>query len=111
MVFISKMVPTANGGRFVAFGRVFSGTLTQGQKVRILGPEYVAGSQKDVYHAIMMGNIEAVNECSAGDVIGKFTLIDYKSLIQIQVKSISIQRSTNKYITISFCGKYTHELA
>jgi elongation factor 2 len=77
MVFISKMVPTANGGRFVAFGRVFSGTLTQGQKVRILGPEYVAGSQKDVYHAnitratIMMGrNIEAVNECSAGDVIG-----------------------------------------
>jgi elongation factor 2 len=77
MVFISKMVPSANSGRFVAFGRVFSGTVTQGQKVRIMGPEYVPGSHKDVYHAnvtraiVMMGrNIEAVNSCSAGNVIG-----------------------------------------
>ena len=41
MIYISKMVPsTERGGRFYAFGRVFSGTASSGQKVRILGPEY-----------------------------------------------------------------------
>lgn len=77
MVFISKMVPTTTGGRFVAFGRVFSGTITQGMKVRIMGPDYTPDTQKDVFHAnvtraiIMKGrNIEAVNSCSAGSVIG-----------------------------------------
>ena len=35
-VFISKMVPTSDNGRFYAFGRVFSGTISAGQKnVRI----------------------------------------------------------------------------
>jgi len=35
MIFISKMVPTSDKGRFYAFGRVFSGTVASGQKVRI----------------------------------------------------------------------------
>lgn len=35
MVFISKMVPTNDKGRFYAFGRVFSGIVSSGQKVRI----------------------------------------------------------------------------
>jgi len=38
MVYISKMVPSADKGRFVAFGRIFSGTVSAGQKVRIMGP-------------------------------------------------------------------------
>merc|ERR1711998_374300 len=41
MVYISKMVPPADNSRFVAFGRVFSGTITTGQKARIMGPNYV----------------------------------------------------------------------
>ena len=36
MMFISKMVPTNDGGRFYAFGRVFSGKVKQGEKVRII---------------------------------------------------------------------------
>lgn len=40
MVFISKMVPNADKSRFYAFGRVFSGTIQAGQKVRIMGPNY-----------------------------------------------------------------------
>jgi elongation factor 2 len=36
-IYISKMVP-ADKGRFFAFGRVFSGTVQAGQKVRIQGP-------------------------------------------------------------------------
>lgn len=45
MVFISKMVPTNDRGRFYAFGRVFSGVVSTGQKVRIMGPNYKPGSK------------------------------------------------------------------
>lgn len=33
MMYVSKMIPTADKGRFVAFGRVFSGTIATGKKV------------------------------------------------------------------------------
>jgi elongation factor 2 len=48
MVFISKMVPTNDKGRFYAFGRVFSGIVQTGQKVRIMGPNYKPGSKNDL---------------------------------------------------------------
>lgn len=38
MMYVSKMVPTSDQSRFYAFGRVFSGIIRSGQKVRILGP-------------------------------------------------------------------------
>merc|ERR1719476_292956 len=34
MMYVSKMIPTSDKGRFYAFGRVFSGTIATGQKVR-----------------------------------------------------------------------------
>jgi elongation factor 2 len=40
MMYVSKMVPTTDKSRFFAFGRVFSGTITTGQKVRIMGANY-----------------------------------------------------------------------
>merc|ERR1719284_1522832 len=40
MMYVSKMVSTSDKGRFYAFGRVFSGTVATGQKVRIQGPHY-----------------------------------------------------------------------
>jgi elongation factor 2 len=49
MLYVSKMIPTADKGRFLAFGRVFSGTVQTGQKVRIMGPNYVPGEKKDLY--------------------------------------------------------------
>lgn len=48
MIFISKMVPTSDKGRFYAFGRVFSGIVSTGQKVRIMGPNYTPGSKNDL---------------------------------------------------------------
>ncbi len=48
MMYISKMVPTSDKGRFYAFGRVFSGTVASGQKVRIMGPNYVPGKKDDL---------------------------------------------------------------
>merc|ERR1712066_613082 len=48
MMYVSKMVPTSDKGRFYAFGRVFSGTIATGQRVRIQGPHYVPGSKDDL---------------------------------------------------------------
>lgn len=49
MMYISKMIPTSDKGRFVAFGRVFAGTVATGKKVRCVflcfgGRERAAGS-------------------------------------------------------------------
>lgn len=43
MVYISKMIPTADKGRFFAFGRVYSGKVATGAKVRIMGANYIPG--------------------------------------------------------------------
>jgi elongation factor 2 len=48
-MFISKMFPTKDFTRFRAFGRVFSGTIATGMKVRIQGGKYVPGKKFDVY--------------------------------------------------------------
>merc|ERR1711881_694584 len=48
MMFVSKMVPTSDKGRFYAFGRVFAGTIATGQKVRIQGSHYKPGSKEDL---------------------------------------------------------------
>merc|ERR1711988_1198195 len=48
MMYVSKMVPTSDKGRFYAFGRVFSGTIATDQKVRIQGPHYKPGSKEDL---------------------------------------------------------------
>merc|ERR1719418_334934 len=48
MMYVSKMVPTNDKGRFYAFGRVFSGTIATGQKVRIQGPHYKVGGKEDL---------------------------------------------------------------
>jgi elongation factor 2 len=45
MIYISKMVPSTDKGRFYAFGRIFSGTVTSGQKVRIMGANYRPGKK------------------------------------------------------------------
>ena len=45
MIYISKMIPAADKGRFYAFGRVFSGTVASGQKVRIMGANYKPGKK------------------------------------------------------------------
>jgi elongation factor 2 len=73
-MYISKMVPTSDKGRFYAFGRVFSGTIATGQKVRIMGPNYVPGKKTDLWvkniqrTVIMMGKYtEQVADIPAGN--------------------------------------------
>ncbi|KAI3820418.1 hypothetical protein L1987_07965 [Smallanthus sonchifolius] len=49
MLYVSKMIPASDKGRFFAFGRVFAGRVSTGMKVRIMGPNYVPGEKKDLY--------------------------------------------------------------
>jgi len=76
MIFISKMIPTNDKGRFYAFGRVFGGTVATGQKVRILGPNYVKGSKadlnvKNIQRTVIMmgGKVEAVPDVPCGNTV------------------------------------------
>jgi elongation factor 2 len=76
MMYVSKMIPSGDN-RFTAFGRVFSGKIATGQKVRILGPNYVPGKKTDLYVksiqrvVIMMGRYtETVADIPAGNTCG-----------------------------------------
>lgn len=76
-LYVSKMVPTTDKGRFYAFGRVFSGTVATGQKVRIMGPKYVPGKKEDLYNKpiqrtiLMMGRyIEPIPDVPCGNIVG-----------------------------------------
>jgi elongation factor 2 len=76
MMYVSKMIPGADN-RFIAFGRVFSGRMATGMKVRILGPNYVPGKKTDLFVksiqrvVIMMGRTtETVVDIPAGNTCG-----------------------------------------
>lgn len=76
MMYVSKMIPGADN-RFTAFGRVFSGKIGTGQKVRILGPNYTPGKKTDLFVksiqrvVIMMGRTtETVADIPAGNTCG-----------------------------------------
>jgi len=77
VVYISKMVPTSDKGRFYAFGRVFSGTVRAGPKIRIQGPNYIPGKKEDLFiksiqrTMLMMGRyVEPLEDCPAGNIVG-----------------------------------------
>merc|ERR1712133_328117 len=77
MMYISKMVPTSDKGRFYAFGRVFSGKVGTGMKCRIMGPNFVFGKKDDLCEKsiqrtiLMMGRyIEAIEDVPCGNICG-----------------------------------------
>merc|ERR1719364_376100 len=77
MMYVSKMVPTSDKGRFYAFGRVFAGKVATGQKARIMGPNFVPGQKTDLYEKsiqrtilMMGGRVEAIEDVPAGNICG-----------------------------------------
>eukprot|EP00033_Pygsuia_biforma_P000230 GCRY01000288.1.p1 GENE.GCRY01000288.1~~GCRY01000288.1.p1 ORF type:complete len:842 (-),score=190.19 GCRY01000288.1:70-2595(-) len=106
-MFVSKMVPTSDKGRFYAFGRVFSGTIKTGSKVRIMGPNYQPGSKSDLFikniqrTVLMMGRyIEPVEDLPCGNTVGLVgvdqyilktgTISDYEQCHNIAVMKFSV---------------------
>jgi elongation factor 2 len=84
MMYVSKMVPTSDKGRFYAFGRVFSGTIATGQKVRIQGPHYKVGGKEDLNvkniqrTILMMGrNVEQIPDVPCGNTVALVGIDQY----------------------------------
>ncbi|GKC30386.1 elongation factor 2 [Tanacetum coccineum] len=76
MLYVSKMIPASDKGRFFAFGRVFAGKVSTGMKVRIMGPHFVHGEKQDLYvHCVQrtfiwMGNRhETVEDVPCGNTV------------------------------------------
>lgn len=76
MMYVSKMIPAADKGRFFAFGRVFSGRIATGRKVRIMGPNFVPGQKKDLYVKTVQRTVlcmgrrqEAVEDVPCGNTV------------------------------------------
>ncbi|KAL3118146.1 hypothetical protein niasHT_001920 [Heterodera trifolii] len=107
MMYISKMVPTSDKGRFYAFGRVFAGRVATGMKARIQGPNYVLGKKEDLYEKtiqrtiLMMGRyIEPIEDIPAGNIAGLVgvdqylvkggTITTYKDAHNMRVMKFSV---------------------
>jgi len=76
MMYVSKMVPQGVG-RFIAFGRVFSGVLKTGCTLYVQGPDYEPGAGKEPKSKtvsrvfLMMGRTAPeIKQCPAGNIIG-----------------------------------------
>lgn len=107
MLFVSKMVPTSEKGRFFAFGRVFGGTVSTGMKVRIMGPNYKPGGKTDIHVKniqrtvlMMAGKVEQVPEVPCGNTVGlvgvdqyimkQGTISDHEDAHNIRVMKYSV---------------------
>lgn len=76
VMYVSKMIPTSDKGRFFAFGRVYSGKITTGHKVRIMGANFVPGEKKDLYTKAVQRTVlcmgrrqEAVEDVPCGNTV------------------------------------------
>jgi len=107
MMYISKMVPTSDKGRFYAFGRVFSGKVATGMKSRIQGPNYTPGKKEDLYEksiqrtVLMMGRyVEPIEDVPCGNICGLVgvdqylvksgTITTYKDAHNLRVMKFSV---------------------
>jgi len=107
MMYISKMVPTSDKGRFYAFGRVFSGKVATGLKARIQGPNFTPGKKEDMYEkniqrtVLMMGRyVEPIEDVPCGNICGLVgadqylvksgTITTYKDAHNLRVMKFSV---------------------
>jgi len=121
MIFISKMIPTNDKGRFYAFGRVFSGTVATGQKVRIMGPNYKKGSKtdlnvKNIQRTVIMmaGKVEAVPDVPCGNTVGlvgidqylvkQGTISDHEDACCIRVMKYSVSPVVRVAVEVKSAG-------
>jgi elongation factor 2 len=105
MMYISKMVPTSEKGRFYAFGRVFSGTIGTGMTVRIMGPDFEHGKKTDLYvkkvqrTVLMMGRyIEQLVDAPCGNILGLVGIDAYL----LKAGTISTFAEAHPFVTMKY---------
>eukprot|EP00746_Dinoflagellata_sp_MGD_P148688 gnl/MRDRNA2_/MRDRNA2_80862_c0_seq1.p1 gnl/MRDRNA2_/MRDRNA2_80862_c0~~gnl/MRDRNA2_/MRDRNA2_80862_c0_seq1.p1 ORF type:complete len:850 (+),score=49.80 gnl/MRDRNA2_/MRDRNA2_80862_c0_seq1:17-2566(+) len=76
VMYVSKMIPTSDKGRFYAFGRVFSGKISTGHKVRIMGANFSFGEKRDLHSGSVQRTVlwmgrrqEAVEDVPCGNTV------------------------------------------
>jgi elongation factor 2 len=105
VMYVSKMVPTADKTRFFAFGRVFAGTILSGMKCRILGPNYEFGGKEDLFVksiqrvVIMMGRkTEPVDSVPCGNTCA---LVGVDQFIS-KTGTITTEESSHPLVSMKF---------
>jgi len=105
MLYVSKMVPTSEKGRFYAFGRVFSGTVATGQTVRIQDPDYVPGKKTGLFvkkvqrTVLMMGRyVEQVPDCPCGNTIGLVGIDAYL----LKSGTLTTHKDAHNFVTMKY---------
>jgi len=105
MMYVSKMVPTSEKGRFYAFGRVFSGIIATGQTVRIQGPDYIPGKKVDLFvkkvqrTVLMMGRYtEQLQDCPCGNLIGLVGIDTYL----LKAGTITTDEKAYNFVTMKY---------
>jgi len=105
MMYVSKMVPTSEKGRFYAFGRIFAGTIATGQTVRILGQDYVPGNKKDLHikkiqrTMLMMGRyVEQLADAPAGNIVGLVGVDQY----MVKAGTITTSEEAHQFVTMKY---------
>jgi elongation factor 2 len=105
MLYVSKMVPTSEKGRFYAFGRVFSGTVATGQTVRIQDPDYVPGKKTGLFikkvqrTVLMMGRyVEQVPTCPCGNTIGLVGIDTYL----LKSGTLTTHKDAHNFVTMKY---------
>lgn len=78
-IFISKMVPSKDKNRFIAFGRVWSGTVETGSQLNVFAEEYVRGSTKGKAVKRVQGtvlcmgkNFQSIGSIPCGNFVGLY---------------------------------------
>ncbi|GJU96227.1 elongation factor 2 [Tanacetum coccineum] len=83
MLYVSKMIPTHVKGEFFAYGRVFSGIVGNGSRVRIMGPNDVHGEEhiKTVQRAVvwMENKLVTLESVPCGNTVAVFGLDEWTS--------------------------------
>jgi elongation factor 2 len=105
VMYVSKMVPTADKTRFFAFGRVFAGTILSGMKCRILGPNFEFGKKEDLFVksiqrvVIMMGRkTEPVDSVPCGNTCA---LVGVDQFIS-KTGTITTEESSHPLVSMKF---------
>jgi len=105
VMYVSKMVPTADKTRFFAFGRVFAGTILSGMKCRILGPNFEFGKKEDLYVksiqrvVIMMGRkTEPIDSVPCGNTCALVGVDQYIS----KTGTVTTDESSHPLVSMKF---------